>query len=85
MLKGYCVTAYIRNPQKLAIQDEKLTVIKGEISDYETMLSAMQGQDAVIWCVGIPMFGKHEKMESLEGHKNLLKAMGVAGVKRLVD
>lgn len=85
LAKGYNVTAYVRNPQKLTVQDEKLRVIKGEISDYDTMRSAMEGQNAVIWCVGIPMFGKHEKMASLEGHENLLKSMNAAGVKRLVD
>lgn len=83
--KGYSVTAYLRNPQKLAMHDEKLKVVKGEISDYNTMFSALQGMDAAIWCVGIPMTGKYENMESLEGHKNLLKAMNEAGVKRLVD
>lgn len=85
LAKGYNVTAYVRNPQKMTIQDEKLRVVKGEISDYNTMLSAMQEQDAVIWCVGIPMSNRYEKMESLEGHQNLLKAMKEAGVKRLVD
>lgn len=83
--KGYNVTAYVRNPQKLTMQDEKLRVIKGQISDYDAMLSAMQGQDAVIWCVGIPMNNINGKMESLEGHQNLLKAMQEAGVKRLID
>lgn len=85
LAKGYNVTAYVRNPQKLTTQDKNLRVVKGKISDYNTMLSAMQGQDAVIWCVGIPMTNKYEKMESLEGHQNLLKAMKEAGVKRLID
>lgn len=52
--KGYQVTAYVRNPEKIKLQDKHLTIVKGEISDYETMRASLKGQDAVIWCVGIP-------------------------------
>jgi len=82
--KGYEVTAYVRNPDKMTAKHEKLTVVKGEISDYDTMRDAVQGQDAVIWCVGIPM-KKYEKMESLPGHENLIRAMDECRVKRLID
>lgn len=85
LAKGYNVTAYLRNPQKLDVQDKRLCVVKGEISDYETMCAALRGQDAVIWCVGIPMTNNYENMESLKGHQNLLMAMKESGVKRLVD
>lgn len=85
LAKGHNVTAYLRNPQKLDAQDEKLRIVKGEISDYEAMLSNIKNQDAVIWCIGIPMKRNYETMESLAGHKNLLKAMKEAGVNRLVD
>lgn len=85
LAKGYNVTAYLRNPGKLDVQNEKLRVVKGEVSDYETMRSALKDQDAVIWCVGIPMTNNYEKMEALAGHQNLLNAMKETGVKRLVD
>ena len=85
LLKGYNVTAYVRNPQKLDLKDEKLSVVKGEISDYEAMRSALEGQNAVIWCVGIPMKNKLVKFDSLKGHENLLKSMAETGVKRLID
>ena len=83
--KGYQVTAHVRSPDKVKQQDEHLTVIKGEISDYETMRSALKGQDAVIWCVGIPMKNKLVHLESKKGHENLLRAMNETGVKRLID
>lgn len=83
--KGYQVTAYVRSPDKVKQQDEHLTVVKGEISDYEAMRSAMKGQDAVIWCVGIPMKNKLVHFESKKGHENLLRAMNEARVKRLID
>lgn len=83
--KGYHVTAYVRNKQKMVIHDDKLAVVQGEISDYEKVKSAMAGQDAVIWCVGIPMKNKLVKFESQKGHEILLKAMKEQGVKRLID
>lgn len=83
--KGHQVTAYVRNQQKMNIQEANLKVIQGEITDYSLMLQSVKGQNAVIWCVGIPMARKYEKMNSLEGHKILLKAMQEANVKRLID
>ena len=83
--KGYNVTAYVRNKQKMVIEDNKLTVIQGEIYDFDKVKSALIGQDAVIWCVGIPMKNKLVKFESQKGHEILLKAMKETGVKRLID
>ena len=83
--KGYNVTAYVRNKQKMTVKDDKLTVIQGEIYDYDKVKSALLGQDAVIWCVGIPMKNKLVKFESQKGHEILLKAMKEQGIKRLID
>ena len=83
--KGYQVTAYVRSPDKVKQQDEHLKVVKGEILDYDTMRSALKNQDAVIWCVGIPMKNTLVHFESEKGHENLLRAMQENGVKRLID
>lgn len=82
---GYHVTAYVRNAQKMTETNENLTVIQGELHDQQKMTKALSGQDAVVWCVGIPMKKNYQKMESLEGHKTLIKAMEANHVKRLVD
>ena len=83
--KGYEVTAFVRNSTKIKEKAENLKVVEGQIDDPVAVKEALKGQDAVIWCVGIPMTGKYERMESLEGHKVLLPAMKDAGVKRLID
>lgn len=85
LVKGYQVTAYLRDKSKLHISDKKLRIVEGEISDYASVLNALEDQDAVIWCVGIPLKRKYEKMQSLEGHQILVRAMKEAGVKRVVD
>ena len=78
--KGYEVTAYLRNPEKLTARAENLTVVKGEITDYAWMKIAISGCDAVVWCIGVNGDGA-----ALAGHKLLIKAMKETGVKRLVD
>jgi putative NADH-flavin reductase len=82
--KGYKVKAFLRNPSKLTIKHENLTTIQGEINNYNHIKNAIFDCDAVIWCVGIPM-KKYKHMESLDGHKNLLKAMNECGIERLID
>ncbi len=83
--KGYDVTVYVRNAKKITSDAENLTIVEGQLTDQEKMKEALTGQDAVIWCIGIPLKRKYENMDSLEGHKVLLKAMKETGVKRLID
>lgn len=82
---GHTVTAFLRNPDKFQLKDKNLIVVEGEINDKSAVADAVKGQDAVIWCVGIPLKRKYKKMESLEGHQILFDAMKASGVKRLID
>jgi len=82
--KGYEVKAFLRNPSKLTIKHENLTTVQGEINNYNDIKNAIFDCHAVIWCVGIPM-KKYKHMESLDGHKNLLKAMNECHIERLID
>lgn len=81
--KGYRVTVFVRNKNKVA--EKNVKIVEGSVEDYEAVKAALDGQDAVIWCVGIPLKRKYEKMASLDGHKVLLRAMKDVGVKRLID
>ncbi|MDR2921248.1 MAG: NAD(P)H-binding protein [Tannerella sp.] len=82
--KGYQVKAYVRDTSKLMLEHENLTIIQGEINDYENVSETVKGCNAVIWCVGIPM-KKYTGTPSLDGHKVLIKAMADNGVFRLID
>lgn len=82
--KGYEVKAFLRNPSKLTIKHRNLTIVQGAINNYNEIKNAMFDCNAVIWCVGIPT-KRYKHMDSLEGHKNLLKAMNECGIKRLID
>jgi len=82
--EGYEVRAYLRNPAKLALTHEKLSVIQGELSDIEKVTQAVSGCDAVLWCVGISM-KRHTDRNVYEGHKVMLTAMKQCGIKRLIE
>lgn len=82
--KGYEVKAFLRNPSKLTIKHKNLTIVQGEINNYNDIKNAIFDCNAVIWCVGIPM-KKYKHMESFDGHKNLLKAMNECGIERIID
>ena len=83
LVSGHAVTALVRNPQRLAIQHERLKVIKGDILDSDSVARAMAGQDAVCCTIGVKAPWIRVTVFS-EGTKNLLQAMNKTGVKRLI-
>lgn len=46
--KGYAVTALVRNPDKLAVKSDNLTIIEGLPTSPEDVRKAMRGCDVVI-------------------------------------
>ena len=52
LIEGFEVTAYIRNPQKMGISHENLTVVVGSLLDFNAVTEAMKGHDAVVSCLG---------------------------------
>jgi putative NADH-flavin reductase len=83
LASGHRVTALVRNPQRLAIQHERLKVIKGDILDADSVALAMAGQDAVCCTIGVKAPWPRVTVFS-EGTKNLLQAMKKTGVRRLL-
>ena len=83
LASGHAVTAMARNPQRLATQQERLRVIKGDILDSDSVALAMAGQDAVCCTIGVKAPWPRVTVFS-EGTKNLLQAMKLTGIKRLI-
>ena len=51
--QGYEVTAFVRDPEKLALKDSKLHVIAGDVlKDQSTIAAAIAGRDAIICALG---------------------------------
>jgi len=49
---GHHVTAYLRNPAKLAVTHSDFTVITGELTDRDAVRRAVHGADAIISALG---------------------------------
>jgi putative NADH-flavin reductase len=79
---GYEVVAYVRNPAKLTVTDNHLTVIQGELSDATSIETAVKGADAVLSTLG-PWGGSKNKPLTA-GMQNIIAAMKNQGVRRFI-
>lgn len=77
--RGYEVTLYSRR----RITDSRIKVVIGEISDYDRVVSATRGQDAVFSILSPPL---NQKTDSIitNGLVNIFKAMKETGVVRFI-
>lgn len=80
--KGFEVTAFVRNPEKIGIIHSNLNIFQGDVLDPKSVSDAIKGQDAVLSALGAPPRNK-QKIRS-EGTKNIIKAMQENGVKRFI-
>ena len=82
LAKGYEVTAFVRDPSKLALDNDDLKIMTGDIYDFTTVTLAIQGQDTVICSLGTNDLGKTTVRS--EGTANIIKAMNENHVNRLI-
>ena len=81
--RGHAVTALARNPSAIDTIHERLRIVQGDVLDYASLESAVQGQDAVLCALGHKQYFKPTRILSI-GTRNLLRAMNANGVTRLV-
>lgn len=79
---NHVVTAFVRDPRKLRIENNQLRIITGDIIDYESVLNVVKGQDVVISALGVHIRKKNTILSS--GTKNIIRAMEENGVKRFI-
>lgn len=77
------VTAFARDPSKISVDHERLTVVEGDVKDYAAVGEAVAGADTVLSALG------HTKTSTKDvqtvGTENIVAAMRKFGVKRLVS
>jgi uncharacterized protein YbjT (DUF2867 family) len=88
---GHDVTAFVRDPARLAVRDSRLSVVTGDVRNTDDLQRALTGQDAVISTLGGK--AKDDLLNSLRGKPDrtmrrsseaLIQAAGAAGVRRVV-
>jgi len=81
--QGHNVTAFVRDPARLAIEDEKLTFFTGDVFDPANVAQAVQGQDAIVCALGAGSDLKKTTVRTT-GTINIINAMQKQDVKRLM-
>ncbi|MFH1937279.1 MAG: SDR family oxidoreductase [Bacteroidota bacterium] len=79
--KGHLVTAFSRNATNVTIAHPKITIIEGDVTDYEQVKQAVDGQEAILVALGM----ENKPIRTLSiGTANIIRAMKETGVKRLI-
>ncbi len=82
LAKGHEVTAFVRDPGKMPIENDSLKLITGDVFDIVAVTGAVQGQDAVVCSLGTSSLGK--TTIRADGTANIIKAMDDNQVRRLL-
>ena len=82
--EGLGVRAYMRNPSKFDLKHQNLTIIQGDLHDFDKIRQAVKGADTVISTLGPPLKHTYSDFAVLEGYKNIVKSMELENVKRFI-
>lgn len=80
---GHSITALVRDPARLPLQHDQLTIIKGDVADTEAVARTITGADAVISVIG----HRRDSPPDLQtvATRNIIAAMQQQGVRRLIS
>ena len=80
LANGYEVTAFARDPSKLAAEDSALAIAQGDVMEPASVDRAMPGHDAVVIALGAGAKGDIRA----QGTRHIIQAMQNHGVLRLI-
>lgn len=81
--RGHDVTAFVRNPDRLKLTHERLSVARGDVMDAASVDAAMSGHDAVLVAIGHRRYLGPSHILS-RGTQHIVEAMKTHVVRRLV-
>lgn len=81
--QGHEITAFVRNPDKLAITHENLIIVQGDAFNKHEVEAAIAGHDAVVSCLGSSRVMK-KSTELREMGENIAQGMTANNVRRIV-
>lgn len=81
---GHTVTALARDPARIDVQHQRLTVARGDVLDPATLAAAMVGCDTVVSSLGATSAFRAPTTLYSQGIRNVIDAMRAAGATRLV-
>jgi putative NADH-flavin reductase len=84
--RGHDVTAFVRNPEKVAkigLSHQRLSVARGDVMDAASVEAAMPGHDAALIAIGHRRYLGPSRIVS-QGTQHIVAAMQKHGVRRVV-
>lgn len=81
--RGYSVKAVVRNPENVKVSNEKLELVKADVTDVEAFSKVVKGCDAVISAYSPGRSNPNIYDDTLIGYRAILDAVKKAGVSRL--
>ena len=80
---GHTVTAFVRDPARLTIPSESMSVVRGDVLDAASVDRAVAGQQAVLVALGTAT-RRGSPQVLPQGNRHILDAMETQGVRRIV-
>ena len=80
---GHEVTAFVRDPSRLPLRDERLRIFEGNVADAARVAAAVRGQDVVVSTLGVGKPLRHDQ-DVIDGVRNVIASMKEHGVRRLI-
>lgn len=82
--RGHTVTAIVRNPEKILINDDRLQKIAVDIFDTDALAEVLKGHDAVSSSYNAGWTAPDMYNDFIKGSESIQKATKQAGIKRLI-
>src|SRR5690606_2186389 len=82
--RGHEIKALVRNPEKLTVSHEKLSVEQGNAMDIDRLAAQLSGNDIVISAYNAGWGNPNLYQEVLQGAQNIQESVKKSGVKRLL-
>jgi putative NADH-flavin reductase len=83
LARGHDVAAFVRSPETVTFKDERLSVLKGTVTDENQLSEAMQNQEAIVSALGPREVFKPSSLLH-DSALATIRAMRRSGVRRLV-
>lgn len=82
--RGHELIAVVRNPEKLSLKNDKLTVVQGDVMDSDALAALLTGADTIISAYNPGWSNPDIYNEFLKGSESIQQAVRKSGVKRLL-
>jgi putative NADH-flavin reductase len=81
--RNYEITAFARQPAKLANAGSRIRIVQGNVKEYAAVSAALANHDAVVSALGVGTPLQHDPAV-VEGVRNIIRAMHAHGTRRLI-